>query len=728
MPKIFTLFISAFFLFLSIAVFGQDRTCFQTGGPWRPEVDLRSDVAIVYGVNDSFSERVKGWRERGYGIHMMTGVAWGGYHDYINGDFDGKNHLDEGQVQRDGEMIMHNPGVPYMVPTPSYIEYLKQKIKIAIDEGVTAIHLEEPEFWNRGGYSEGFKREWQDYYDEPWQAQHSSPDATYRSAKLKYHLYFRALKELFLFAKEYSEEQGRRVECYVPTHTLINYSAWGIVSPESSLADLPGMDGYIAQVWTGTARTPVFYRGVEKERTFENAFLEYGSMLAMTQPTNRRVYFLTDPIEDNPNHTWEDYKKNYEATFAAQLLYPSVNHYEVMPWPDRIFRGRYKTVDSDERRGIPAEYATQILVMINALNDMEKSDEPLPGTQGIGVLLSDTMMFQRFPTHEGYEDPRLSNFYGMALPLVKRGIPVQLVQMENLLHEETLKSVRVLAMSYANMKPMRPEYHEALVEWVKRGNALIYLGRDEDPFQKVREWWNQGEFRYEAPSQHLFDLAEIQEEAAQGDVQEFAVGAGKVVLCRRDPKEIIMESEGDLWYESLLRSLVTELAQSQPSANQARYQEKNYFHLKRGHFDIVAVMDEFEFNPPYRVEGPVIDLFDPNLPVLGEKIVEPNERALLIDLERVKKDRPRVLAAASRASDEVYEKNRYSILMRSPQGTPGVARVWLPSEPAKVQVRDSQTQDVEFDSEWDQISQTLLLRYPNDPDGIHVTLEIRSRG
>jgi len=73
---------------------------------------------------------------------------------------------------------------------------------------------------------------------------------------------------------------------------------WRIVSPESSLSQLEGCDGYIAQVWTGTSREPVYYDGVEKERVFENAFLEYGSMVSMTAPTNRKLFFLTDPIED----------------------------------------------------------------------------------------------------------------------------------------------------------------------------------------------------------------------------------------------------------------------------------------------------------------------------------------------------------------------------------------------------------------------------------------------
>ena len=51
------------------------------------------------------------------------------------------------------------------------------------------------------------------------------------------------------------------------------------------------------------------------------------------------------------------------------------------------------------------------------------------GTRGVGVLVSDTLMFQgRAHAH----DAHLGNLFGLALPLVKHGIPVELVQMENL--------------------------------------------------------------------------------------------------------------------------------------------------------------------------------------------------------------------------------------------------------------------------------------------------------
>ena len=60
------------------------------------------------------------------------------------------------------------------------------------------------------------------------------------------------------------------IKCYVPTHSLINYIFLADCKSGSSLASLDCVDGYIAQVWTGTAREPNFYNGVQKERVFEN--------------------------------------------------------------------------------------------------------------------------------------------------------------------------------------------------------------------------------------------------------------------------------------------------------------------------------------------------------------------------------------------------------------------------------------------------------------------------
>jgi hypothetical protein len=275
----------------------KEKTAFQTSSPWIPQIDVRSDIAIVYGAGDrpemTFAQRVQSWRDRGYQTDFMTGIAWGNYQDYFLGKWDGKNHLGEGQVQRNGDTIWHGKNVPYIVPVASFINYMKTAIvKKVIDEGITSIFLEEPEFWARAGYSSAFKDEWQKYYGFPWRAQHESPENTYLSSKLKYELYYNAIKEVSSYAKEYGKSKGLNVKVFIPTHSLVNYSSWQIVSPEASLASLPGIDGYIAQVWTGTSREPVYYNGKEKERVFENAFLEYGSMVSMTAPTKRKLFFF----------------------------------------------------------------------------------------------------------------------------------------------------------------------------------------------------------------------------------------------------------------------------------------------------------------------------------------------------------------------------------------------------------------------------------------------------
>ena len=80
--------------------------------------------------------------------------------------------------------------------------------------------MEEPEFWARAGYSESFKKEWKKYYGFDWRPQHESPENTYLSSKLKYYLYYRALNEVFTFAKEYGKSKGMDVKCYVP-HPLV---------------------------------------------------------------------------------------------------------------------------------------------------------------------------------------------------------------------------------------------------------------------------------------------------------------------------------------------------------------------------------------------------------------------------------------------------------------------------------------------------------------------------
>ena len=706
--------------FLSIQILAQQKTAFQTSSPWIPQIDVRSDMAIVYGVNDrkgsTFEQRVKSWRDRGYTTAFMTGIAWGQYYDYFLGQWDGQNHLGIGQVTQKGDTIFHGKNMPYVVPVQSFINYMKTAVvKRVIDAGIGTIFLEEPEFWARAGYSAPFKEEWQKFYGFPWRPQDASPENTYLSSKLKYHLYYDAISQVSGYAKEYAKGKGHSVKVYIATHSLVNYSSWKIVSPEASLASLPGIDGYIAQVWTGTSREPTYFDGKEKERVFENAFLEYGSMLSMTAPTGRKLYFLTDPIEDWPRD-WADYKKNYQATFTAEILYPTIDNYEVMPWPERIYTRPYKLANSDSEVLIPKYYSTQMQVMINVLNDMPRSTNQVSGNNDIGVLMSNSLMFQRFPTHNGYDDPQFSNFYGQTLPLLKRGIPVQTVHMENLGYAATLAKMRVLIMSYSNMKPHSPEVHRQLAAWVGQGGTLVYCGRDEDPYQSVMEWWNSKGNAYTAASQHLFKLLGIKPTSSN---QSFTFGKGKVYVVRQDPKEFVLQADGDNGYFETIRRAY------EGGALPKKLQVKNNFYLERGPYDIISVLDENTNDQPYTVKGPVIDLFDPQLPVLAQKTTHPGEQSLLYDLHRAgDRSKPRVLATAARVYGAVANGHTYSFTAKSPAATLNSMRVLLPAKPIAITVTDTKGQPVNgVQSSWDSSSNTVFLGFENSPDGIKVEVK-----
>jgi hypothetical protein len=668
-----------------------ERTCFQTGQAWSEIGNLRSDVAIVYGIDAGLQERIRTWRDRGYRIHVMTGVSWGNYQDYLYGRFDGVNHEDEAQTDRTGNKISHGGDVYYMCPGTNYGKFLCVGVQRALDAGAEAIHLEEPEFWVRGGYSEGFRREWRQYYGEDWQPPHSSVDAQWRASKLKYHLYRRALQQVFDHVRAWNQRTGHHVRCYVPTHSLLNYAHWRIVSPESSLARLDGCDGYIAQVWTGTARTPNLYRGQLRERTFETAFLEYGAMQNLVRATGRTVWYLNDPVEDNPDHDWEDYRVNWESTMVASLFQPEVWRYEVAPWPERVFGGRYpKRGHPEEREPIPPAYATEVQTVINALNDMKQEQVAWDcGTTGIGVLVSDSLMFQRGEPYAS--EPHLSQIYGLALPFLKRGMPVTPVQLENLTVPGCLEGLRVLLLTYHGMKPLTPEVHAPLAAWVKRGGLLVVCDDDTDPYNRVREWWNTGGRRYATPRGHLFEELGLPKDLRppgnhgpaiappvagrdEAGSSEFArslpprsapaateltfmetrrVGGGAVVWLRENPAQLAASAEN-------ATRLVQAVKEVGVGAGMT-WRETNYLLLRRGPYVIASGLDESIEGEPNVLRGHLVNLFDPELRARDSVTLTPGSRWFLLDLEAVRGRDLQVLASACKPL--VVKRNADSVVL-----------------------------------------------------------------
>ena len=152
---------------------------------------------------------------------------------------------------------------------------------------------------------------------------------------------------------------------------------------------------------------------------------------------------------------------------------------------------------------------------------------------------------------------------------------------------------------------------------------------------------------------------------------------------------------------------------------------KNNFSLSRGPYELISVLDESVGSDPYTIKGKLIDLFDPALPVLSQKQVNPGEQAYLFNIEKVNNPKiPQVLAAASRVYSEKAEKNSYSFVVKSPLNTTNAMRVLLPSEPKKISVNLSDGKIVtDVVSSWDSLGKTCFLSFDNMPDGVNVHIE-----
>ena len=396
-------------------------------------------------------------------------------------------------------------------------------------------------------------------------------------------------------------------------------------------------------------------------------------MMNLVRATDRKVWFLNDPVEDNPGHDWTDYRVNWESTMVASLLQPDVWRFEVAPWPERVFGGRYPAhVPRSERKAMPQAYATEVQTVINALNDMhQRRVEWDCGTTGIGLLISDSLMFERGdPTPS---DSDLSHLYGLALPLLKRGMPVTPVQLENVTLPNYLNGFRVLLLSYQGMKPLTPDVHQSLAAWVKRGGVLVVCDDDTDPYNAVREWWNGDGRHYRTPREDLFVQLGL---AGRASSPMMSVGKGGVIWMHENPANLATSPEGDA-------RLVTTVKQAAATAK-LEWRETNYLLLRRGPYVLAAGLDESVAGEPKTIHGRLVNLFDPELRVQGAVALTPGSRFFLIDLDAMRSRQPQLIASACKALPGKHGTHSLSLTVEGVVNTPAVVLLRVPTAPRSV--------------------------------------------
>ncbi|MGV3721910.1 MAG: hypothetical protein ACO1SX_13435, partial [Actinomycetota bacterium] len=164
-------------------------------------------------------------------------------------------------------------------------------------------------------------------------------------------------------------------------------------------------------------------------------------------------------------------------------------------WPERIYLPGGAT---GAGQPVSQSYLTQLSNLAAVIRETSSQGalEWSGGTRGIGVLTLDTMMWQR----GGPQGSSMRSFYGLASPLLQRGVPVEVVPAERVSDPGFLNRFKVLLLSYDMQKPLGPEVNQGLAAWVRGGGVLILVG-GADAYTDIGEWWARSGFA--GPTDHL---------------------------------------------------------------------------------------------------------------------------------------------------------------------------------------------------------------------------------
>jgi hypothetical protein len=670
----------------SIRLTRLNTTCFQTPTGYRPDNDVKVDSILV--VNET-RETITSWQALGCHSFFMLGFRDG--QGYVNA------HPGSVQQTASGHLLDCGPGSYYMVPTADRRRIFRDRFRTAFENGAEAAAPEEPEYIGTGGYSPAFKKEFEAFYHHSWVAPHTSPQARVDCQRLMGHLEVELLRACY----EGAHSVKPKAPCFMLAHSPLNYSGWGIMFPHyEAITSLPITD-YLAQVWTGTARSAINHAGDRRERTFENAYLEYSSSFNLVRGMNIPVWLLMDPVEDNPDLPMEDYFRNYKRTLAASLMFPESDRYEVMPWPTRIF-GR-----------VPAPFATTICTIVNALADMQNHPDFAHdrGTDGIASFIADSAMWQ----HEVPSPADFDAIYGLTLPLLMRGVPVQLAHLDRVGLNDYLKPYRVLLVSFEAMKPARKDIADGLVAWVRAGGRLLLFGAKND-YDDLDLWWKAAGCA--SPRDYLLkslgvspatmkavpaSSLHVAAEARAAAVTEAQVGRGGVLVSGLSAAWFAKSPAAD----QMLRDLVRYAS----GLAGLTYREQGHIGIRRGPYVVVKAFDE---ETP--VNGPMIDLMSPNLSLRPAGPLAKDGLVVLRQLPARTGEAP-VLAASSACIEwAATSGDELRLVASGPSGVRHVLRLVTGGQLLSVTARDATgaAREVQVEPQGD----TALLRFDSEPAGL----------
>ncbi|GMU19927.1 MAG: hypothetical protein AMXMBFR13_00310 [Phycisphaerae bacterium] len=683
------------------------KTCFQTNVAYDPRLAIAVDAVILHRHGEEpkrLARMIGSWKQKGFVVGRMFFADSDATNSYWTGKWDGTPHPEDVELNANGEKVLCSGVRPYMVPTDGWIRHLEEMTLQSIEAGADAILPEEPLAHAHTGYEKSFQELWVKRYGFPWEAEKDSPRARFLTAQLKNELYIELEKRLAAVTHRRSQELGRDIGFVLPIHSLYSNVAAQLVAPLGTSLAIPHVDGYIGQVWTGPVNWALVHYDSPDKSFFTSAYALYDYFVSLTADSGRKLWLLGDPVEDDPNHTWAEFEQWYRHCIVAKLLFPEVDSFEVMPWPDRIFLPGYQT---GGKTPAPEDYRIALLSAIQVMQEVPAGGEWRGGSgeaaepavsEGVGVALADSVLWEK----EAF--PPLQGTYGLLLPLIHAGVPAAACVLERTNDAAYMNRFKVVVLSYEAFKPANEKIHAGLAAWVRRGGSLIVLGATEGlqgPF-----WWNEAGF--DSPLDHLLKLLRVPASAKEGQTQ---VGKGWVLRSVASPREFGDPGKA----KNVYLPLVEEAMRKAGAADGLRM--PGQLSMRRGPFVIAHATRE-----PLTLRGTFVDVLDAELPIRNEVTVKPGESGLYRDVAgQLAVRKPCLLHATHRVMDERFSGRVLRFVIRGPAETPAVARVFCGTRlPANISVKDTQGAKLKVESLPE--DNTVRVKFPNVPEGAVVEM------
>jgi len=286
------------------------------------------------------------------------------------------------------------------------------------------------------------------------------------------------------------------------------------------------------------------------------------------------------------------------------------------------------------------------------------------------------------------------------MPLLKRGLPVAPVQLENVTVPHALDNVRVLFLSYDGQKPLAPEVHAPLARWVQAGGVLVMCDSDADPYLQVRDWWNSGGKNYSTPRKHLFEQLGFKGDVAAN--QFHRVGKGGLIWLRERPAHFSASAAG--------AEQIVAAAKLAAQSIGLEWREKNYLLLRRGPYVVAAGLDESIAGAPRTVPGRFVNLFDATLRVQTNIVINPGSRQFCLDLDSAQTGKTHLLASACKALLKENTRDQVSFTVEGVGNTPAILLLESAQAPLSVTLDGKKLETFEYSAK----ERLLWMHFTNE--------------